>query len=145
MTAPKETWWWARHEDSESWEGPFKTRELAEADARVTVAEEGDCGQQPIPIVAQASMPDAGVCAVWSCYAHDLESFLERMEEYAADEAFFAGDDPLFEAKDGAEAALQKAIRDWAESYLTVMTWTVRADEAQPVRAATVPEGEGGA
>lgn len=132
----RKVWAWARTMDSESWEGPFKSAAAAERDLRAEAAHEAGVADGPIGYIAEAQYPNVMEFAGNSV---DLESLMERMDEMAIDDAFYA-DDPLFELRDGyssadAEEALTEVVAKWAKRYLKATQFTIDLDTARKVCA----------
>jgi hypothetical protein len=70
------------------------------------------------------------------CDAIDMDDFLERLEEAAADDGCYGGDDALFEPIDpkAAKAALEELLKRWADEHLDTMSYSVDSDQAEKVR-----------
>ena len=124
-----EHWAWGECLDSERWDGPFSTRD--EAIKAGTAALDPETGRMsPSYYVAPCYYPDQGK---YVAECADLALLLERMEEVAGDDGCYS-EEPLFEAKKGAEEALMEALSGWAREWVVATVFTVSTDEADEIK-----------
>ena len=115
----REVWGYAESPDSEAWQG---------TDSR-EAAEDGASELEGGGYIQRGFYPDPAA-VVSECF--DLDTIMERIDEFAADSEFVSLDEPIFEAEDGAAEALVEALSKWARKYVRAVTWTATDDE--PIR-----------
>ena len=127
----KTQWSWAPSRHSETWEGPFGSREAAIARGRQELP--GELG-----FIAPCVYPDP---ADHAQHAVDIEDVLERMDQLSSDDGFYVGDDRQFEAKEGAVRALELALAEWAKEWVRATVFTAQEEKAEPVTEYTELQG----
>lgn len=132
MSEPKAGQWaWAPYLEYEVWEGPFDTREEAEAFGRRTVEESMDPADDP-GWVTPARWPDPAE-AVQNLF-YDVGDILQKMDEWAHDNAWYDGDDELFVLRAGSgeeqEEELRALLGKWAAAHVRPAVFSVDEDEA---------------
>lgn len=110
----KTKWLWMYPDSEGPAQGPFNSIEATIENARQTLLENRQEGSEPIEsdlaeiIIGEALKPDPAE------FLPPFDSFLEDMDESA--EGWYSGDDSLFIARSGAEAALKCWARRWLKA-----------------------------
>jgi hypothetical protein len=133
----KKLWAWAESEDSESWDGPFDSREEAEADCRAHAETDGAETEAELDaIVGYVAEAQHFSAAGAAAAAVDLDRVLEDMNEALDGEC--SADEYIFDVGDedhqAASQALEEAVSAWAEKHVRTSSWFQVTGEHIPVR-----------
>jgi hypothetical protein len=127
-----EQWAYASDRLSETYSGPFGSREEAIREGFAAYPDADSI------VVARAEYPDPGSIAARCLDAEDL---MERMEEQSDNDEWCNNDDALFHPMPGtdskeAETALAATLSEWAKKYIARPTFFTARDPETVERGA---------
>ncbi len=134
-------WYYARHEDSETWSGPFETREDAIAEGRAEILDDDDEGEYDgVFYVCKTTNPPLRF-ADWC----EADSIVERAEYQVADSdrtGAECDEGPYFQVKPEVEKDLidriHRACDEWQQAHGLVFTCRTFLTMSRPERIDTV-------